>query len=365
MTTSPSTDHAEARAAIAARDARFDGRFVYGVTSTGIYCRPSCPSRRPRPDRVVLFDSPGEAERAGFRPCRRCAPRERRAPHDARLDHARAYLDAHADEAVTVAQLSRHVGLTRSHLQRAFAAAFGVTPRAYLAARRSERFRAALREGDDVTTSIYAAGYGSPSRVYEHASARLGMSPATYRRGGEGTRIRFTTAPSEAGVVLLAATDRGVCAARLGDDDAALERALRSEFPRAALERDDRALKAWVAELTRRIAGRPPRREVPLDVAATAFQWQVWQSLKRIPRGETRSYGDVARTLGRPGAARAVAAACAANPVAVIVPCHRVVGASGAPGGYRWGPERKARLLERETAGGKKAPDRGPGPRPV
>lgn len=342
-------DSRVARAAIAARDARFDGRFVYGVTSTRIYCRPSCPSRRARPDRVVVFGSPGEAERGGFRPCRRCLPRQARAPHDARLEQARAYLDVHSDETVTVARLSRVVGLTRAHLQRAFTSAFGVTPRQYQAARRIHRFRESLRHGENVTTSVYAAGYSSPSRVYERAAERLGMSPALYRKGGDGVRIRFATAAGPLGRILVAATDRGMCAATLGDDDGALERTLRAEFPRARIERDDASLGAWVAEVARRIAGRGPRVHVPLDVAATAFQWQVWKALQAIPPGETRSYGEVARIIGRPQAARAVAAACAANPAAVIVPCHRAVTASGRPGGYRWGTARKKELLEREA----------------
>jgi AraC family transcriptional regulator of adaptative response/methylated-DNA-[protein]-cysteine methyltransferase len=341
-----------ALAAIAARDARFDGRFVYGVTSTGIYCRPTCPSRRPRRDRVTLFASSDEAERGGFRPCRRCAPNEDRSPHDARLDRARAYLDAHADETVTVARLARVVGLTRSHLQRAFAAAFGVTPRAYQAARRDARFRASLRAGASVTTSIYAAGFGSPSRVYEHTAARLGMSPASYRRGGEGARIRYSIAESVLGKVLVAATDRGVCAARFGDTAATLERELRAEFPRASIERDDRTMGAWVEEMARRAQGREPRTAVPLDVLATAFQRQVWQALQDIPRGETRSYAKVAEAIGKPRASRAVAGACAANPVAVLVPCHRVVTANGAPGGYRWGRERKKTILGDEAGRG-------------
>jgi AraC family transcriptional regulator of adaptative response/methylated-DNA-[protein]-cysteine methyltransferase len=320
------------------------------VSATGIYCRPSCPSRRPARDRVAFFDSPGEAQAAGYRACRRCAPDRGETETRRRVRKAREYLDRHAGEAVTLERLARAVGASPFHLQRSFKQLVGVSPRAYSAEVRLQRLKDGLRQGDSVTRATYRAGYSSPSRAHGEAKARLGMTPSDYRRGGEGIRVRYTVLPTSTGTLLVAATDRGVCSVALGDSRAPLEAALRREYPAAALEPDDRELARWAEAVVRRIEGES-EPEVPLDPRGTAFQRRVWEALRRIPRGSTRTYGEIARAIGRPGAARAVASACAGNPIAVVVPCHRVVREDGRPGGYRWGLERKRRLLAREAAG--------------
>jgi AraC family transcriptional regulator of adaptative response/methylated-DNA-[protein]-cysteine methyltransferase len=343
--------------AVESRDDRYDDRFVYAVASTGIYCRPSCPSRRPRREGVAFFPTPDEAEEAGYRSCRRCRPREIAAGGPARaVELARSWLDAHTDEPVTLADLAREVGLSPFYLQRTFKRLTGVTPKEYASARRLERLKDRLKKGDDVTTATYEAGYGSGSRVYEQSDARLGMTPATYRRGGLGARIRFITVPTPLGRLLVGATERGVCAVLLGDSDEELAEALRREYPNARIEsgEGDGALRDWAGALLAQIEGTGSRLALPLDVQATAFQWRVWRALQEIPAGETRSYGEIATALGQPSAARAVASACAHNRVALAIPCHRVVPGSGGkakagdPGGYRWGTERKRELLERE-----------------
>lgn len=348
----PSAD--AAWAAVEARDAGMDGRFVYAVTSTGIYCRPSCPSRRPRRDRVAFFAAPEEAEAAGFRPCRRCRPRSAGPTEAARTVRlVREHLDAHLDETVTLEELGREIGLSPWHLQRTFKRQTGMSPKDYVQARRAERLKARLQEGETVTTATYEAGYGASSRLYEQAGRRLGMTPGTYRRGGEGLDIRYTVVDSPLGRLLVAATPRGVCAVTLGDDDRALEAALRDEYPKARLEKaegsagDDFA--SWVEAVVASLDGGP--LDLPLDLQGTAFQQRVWRALQEIPRGETRTYSEIAARLGHPSAARAVAQACASNRVALAVPCHRVVRADGDSGGYRWGADRKRRILARESGG--------------
>ena len=339
---------ASAWAAIASRDARYDGRLVYAVSSTGVFCRPSCPSRRPARRHVRVFDTPAAAAHAGFRPCRRCRPDRPRAPWMDAVERARALLDEHADARLTLGTLARRVGLSPGHLQRVFTRLTGLSPREYQAARRAEALRRSLRRGATVTEATYDAGYGSGSRVYEQAAARLGMTPGRYGRGGAGLRVRYRCAQTPLGRVLVAATDRGVCRVAFGDDDTQLVEALRHELPRAHLEPGGAAVASWTREVVRRVRGLDPAVEVPLDVRATAFQWQVWRALRRIPGGATRAYGEVARAVGRPAAGRAVARACASNPAAVVVPCHRVVCADGQLGGYRWGAARKRALLAAE-----------------
>ncbi len=350
-------DRETAWAAVEARDSRLDGRFVYAVASTGIYCRPSCPSRRPNPKGVAFFSGPDEAEREGYRACRRCRPRSTGPTDPERsVERARAWLDDHLDEPVTLAGLGEAVGLSPWHLQRTFKRLTGLTPKEYSAARRLERLKSNLRKGDDVTTATYDAGYGSGSRVYEQSDARLGMTPATYRRGGRGAAIRYLVTESPLGRMLVAATDRGVCAVTFGSSEDELEAGLHKEYPNAEIRQaGDEALKAWAGEILRHLHPQDadePRLALPLDIQATAFQWRVWRALQEIPRGETRSYGEVAAALGRPTAARAVARACASNRVALAVPCHRVVRGNfeenREAGGYRWGEERKRRLLEME-----------------
>ena len=337
--------------AVLARDRRADGTFFYAVTSTGVFCRPSCPSRRPRRDRVRFFTSIAEAERAGFRACRRCRPTEDRSHGVAEpIQRAAAYLASHADEAVPLERLARVAKLSPSHFQRQFTRALGVSPREYQAAIRADRFKRELRNGRDVTSAIYEAGYGSPSRVYERTPTGRGIAPSDYRSGGAGIEIGYTIVPSPLGKLLVAATASGICAVKLGDTRHSLESDLRTEFPAASLEADRLVRAEWVSAIVAGLEGSQPAENLPLDVRGTAFQWQVWRALQRIPFGETRSYSEVAEAIGQPRAVRAVARACATNPVCVVVPCHRVVPKSGQPGGYRWGAERKARLLTLERA---------------
>ena len=339
-------------AMVLARDRAADDTFVYAVASTGVFCRPSCPSRRPRRERVRFFTQPAQAERAGYRACLRCRPAGARpvsvAAHA--VAGAASYLRARATETVPLADLARRVGLSASHLQRAFTAHTGLSPREFQAACRAEHFRRALRAGHDVTSATYAAGYGSPSRVSANRPTGVGLSPSAYRKGAPGVAITYAVVASALGRLLVAATASGVCAVKLGDSDQALADELTHEFPGATL-RSGPLPRRWAQAIARAVGGRPATTpDVPLDVRGTAFQWQVWKALQAIPAGETRSYAEVASAIGRPRAHRAVARACAANPVALVVPCHRVVPSSGAgTGGYRWGRDRKAALLAREA----------------
>ena len=334
--------------AVLGRDATADGSFVYAVASTGIYCRPSCPSRRPRRTQVRFYSTPAEAETAGFRACLRCAPRDGETENRRRVRAAREYLDRHPDETVTLERLGAAVGMSPYHLQRTFRRLTGVSPKAYADARRMERMKSRLKQGDSVSRATYEAGYTSASRAYDHARSRLGMTPADYRRGGRGLRIRSATLRTSAGVLLVAATDRGLCAVTLGDSAESLEAALRAEYPAAALAPADGELHRWAALVVAALEGTGAAGQLPLDVRGTAFQWQVWEALQRIPRGATATYGEIARAIGRPSAARAVGRACASNRLALVIPCHRAVRGDGDPGGYRWGAERKEALLERE-----------------
>jgi AraC family transcriptional regulator of adaptative response/methylated-DNA-[protein]-cysteine methyltransferase len=332
------------------RDRRMDGRFVFAVRSTGIYCRPSCPARRPARNQVVFFPLPEAAEQSGFRACRRCRPREA-APGDraARLVHKVCQLmDSDREETLSLDALSCRVGVSATYLQKTFKRVMGISPREYADARRVAALKSKLREGQDVTRALYEAGYGSSSRLYERSSKQLGMTPATYRRGGKGMQIGYTLVDCPLGRMLVAATERGVCAVSLGDADALLEAALLSEYPSAEIHRDDSGFAPWVAALREHLNGLKPRLDLPLDIQATAFQRRVWKELQRIPYGETRTYSQVARAIGQPRAVRAVARACATNPVCVVVPCHRVIREDGALAGYRWGLQRKGQLLETE-----------------
>jgi AraC family transcriptional regulator of adaptative response/methylated-DNA-[protein]-cysteine methyltransferase len=334
--------------AVAERDGRFDGRFVYAVRTTRIYCRPSCPSRRPAERNVDFFDGPEAAERAGYRACKRCRPRDITPGAGDRVERARRWIDGRVHAPVRLADVARAVDTTPTALQREFTRIIGMSPKAYHAARRAERLRAELRKGGTVSRAIFEAGYGSGSRVYEKAAHTLGMTPGSYRRGGAGTTIRYATVSTSVGRLLVAATDRGVCSVALGSDEPALERMLRAEFPEATIAVGGAQLRDWVTRIVDRIEGRGRPLDVPLDVQGTTFQWLVWRALQQIPRGETRSYGEIAREIGRPTASRAVARACASNRAAIVIPCHRVVREDGAPGGYRWGAERKARLISVE-----------------
>jgi len=341
--------------AVLERDRSFDGRVFFGVRSTGIYCRPSCPARRPRREQVVFFRILEAAERAGFRSCRRCRPRNASItdPQVEMVRRACLYIETHFDESPTLDDLSTYAGVSPYHLQRVFKRIAGITPRQYAEATRLDQFKTSVRKGATVTGAMYDAGYGSSSRLYERAPAQLGMTPADYRRGGRGVRISYTIAGCLLGRLLVGGTSKGICSVRLGDSDAELEANLRSEFSSADITRDDGALNGWVEQLLNHLAGIRPHLDLPLDVQATAFQWSVWEKLREIPYGSTRSYSEVAREMGRPTATRAVARACATNPVALVIPCHRVVREDKSLGGYRWGIERKEKLLEHERSAAK------------
>jgi len=334
--------------AVVARDNGADGRFVFAVTTTGVFCRPSCPARRPRPENVRFFATPQGAAEAGFRACRRCRPQLVGNPHAAWIARVCRRIEQANGRGVRLGDLGEAAGVSPDHLQRAFKRALGLSPREYAEAVRTQRLRKELRGGKTVTDATYEAGFGSMSRVYERSPARLGMSPATYGRGGRGMRIEYSIAPSALGRVLVATTERGICAVYLGDDDGSLERDLRAEYPAAEVRAASRGLDERVKEVLRAIEGDAQSTAFPLDVQATAFQWRVWRALQAIPSGETRSYGDIAKAIGAPRAARAVARACATNRVGVVIPCHRVVGSDGSLSGYRWGKGRKKKLLERE-----------------
>jgi AraC family transcriptional regulator, regulatory protein of adaptative response / methylated-DNA-[protein]-cysteine methyltransferase len=352
--------------AVETRDRSADGAFVYAVRSTGIYCRPSCPARKPRRAQVKFFPLPEAAEQEGFRACLRCRPRlaRLRDPRTAAVARVCREIEAQIDAdggmpangdasgaPLTLRTLSSTAGMSAHQLERAFRSVMGISPRQYADARRMRRLKSRLRKGDDVTTALYDAGFGSSSRLYERAPAQLGMTPATYRQGGAGMKIHYTIVASPLGRLLVGATDRGISALYLGKDDGPLESSLRKEYPRAEIQRDRNGLEGWVGKILEHLRGREPNLDLPTDVQATAFQRRVWEELRKIPYGTTRTYSQVARAIGKPKAIRAVARACATNPVSVVVPCHRVVREDGNLAGYRWGLERKLALLEHESAG--------------
>jgi AraC family transcriptional regulator, regulatory protein of adaptative response / methylated-DNA-[protein]-cysteine methyltransferase len=339
--------------AAADRDRRADGTFVIAVRTTRIYCRPSCPARRPLRRNVVFFRTQQEAETQGFRACLRCRPNEL-ASAVALVRQAAKLLAAGSEDSLRLSEIAAELRTSPATLRRAFAQVTGLTPRELAAALRVERFKTMLRAGRSITDALYETGYGSASRVYERSNAQLGMTPAAYRKGGMGMKITYTIAKSPLGKVLVGATEKGVSAVYLGDDNAKMVAALREEYPRAELAAANETYGRWVQEIVGRIEGRQPRVEVPLDLQATAFQRRVWQELQKIPRGATRTYSQVAKAVGSPRAVRAVARACARNPVSIVVPCHRVIREDGKLAGYRWGVGRKEELLaqERRGAGG-------------
>jgi AraC family transcriptional regulator of adaptative response/methylated-DNA-[protein]-cysteine methyltransferase len=345
----PTLSRRECLTAIASRDVRMDGLFVYAVLSTRIYCRPSCPSRRPRPDRMVFFALPATAEQAGFRACRRCRPQEATpSAQAAAIRSVCGEIEAASERPPDLTRLARVAGLSVSHLQRTFRRVMGITPRQYADAVRVARLKSELRKGTNVTNAMYEAGYGSSSRLYESSDAQLGMTPATYGRGGLGMHITYTIADCSLGRVLVAATNRGISAVYLGDKDGRLEEALRKEYPRAEINRSTAAHSQWARAIIRQIDGAQQSLDLPIDAVATAFQRRVWEALRAIPYGATRTYSEMARSLGAPSSTRAVARACATNPVSIVVPCHRVVRTDGSLAGYRWGLRRKELLIERE-----------------
>src|SRR3984957_16137523 len=335
--------------AVMARDAARDGEFVFAVSSTGVYCRPSCPARRPRRGNVQFFSGPEQAERGGYRACLRCNPTS--FSGNAEANGAKAicrFIEQHLDEPLTLERLGKEFRQSPFHLQRRFKAALGITPRAYADSCRLRLLKRNLQAGDNVTRALYDAGYGSSSRLYEKTASQLGMTPAKYRRGAIAAAIRYTCADSPLGRMLIAATERGVCSIQFARSDGELLEGLRREFPFATRKADDGGLQAWVVALLGSMKGRELDPALPLDIRATAFQRRVWTYLQSIPFGATRSYGQVAKAIGQPSASRAVARACATNPVAVAIPCHRVVREDGSISGYRWGVERKRALLQLE-----------------
>ncbi len=358
--------------AIVSRDSSLDGTFVFAVASTGVYCRPSCPARRPFRRNVNFFDHALAAEQAGYRACLRCRPKAADGnPRAAMVRAVCRYIEQHIEDQLTLAVLAREFRLSPFHLQRTFKAVLGVSPKAYIDAVRLRQVKQNLQAGHDVTTALYAAGYGSSSRLYERTATQLGMTPEKYRRGAAAAVVRYTIfnyssshlhsqlgsqsrlqhssqSRLRLGRMLVAATDKGICAINFADSEEQLVQGLMREFPFAVRRRDDAALAPWREQVLRLIDGHETNQALPLDIRATAFQRRVWEALKRIPRGETRSYSTIAKKIGMPRAVRAVARACASNPVAVAIPCHRVVRQDGEAGGYRWGIERKEMLLAME-----------------
>ena len=310
--------------AVATRERTADGHFVYAVKTTGIFCRPSCASRMPRRENVEFFKSSDLAVAAGYRSCKRCRPAGIPRELDI-VQRACALLAAHPEERMSLAQLSAAVHVSPFHLQRLFKRVVGVSPRQYQASLRVEAFRTSLQQADSVTAAVFDAGYGSTSRMYETAPSRLGMAPAVYRNKGAGAQLTYALAPTSLGMVLVAATERGICKIDFGDDAAALRTGLHAEFANATIERDDERFAPFIAQIQAYLQGRREKLELPLDIAATAFQERVWSALRQVPYGETRTYGEIAAAVGAPRGARAVANACAANPVALAIPCHRVV----------------------------------------
>jgi AraC family transcriptional regulator of adaptative response/methylated-DNA-[protein]-cysteine methyltransferase len=340
--------------AVRTRDARFNGAFVFGVRTTGIFCRPSCTAKAAKRENVVFFDAIGAAKSAGFRACLRCNPESAKTVDPQVEAVIRACKTLDTNDEISIDAVADELGLSTSHFQRTFKRIMGVSPKKYAEAKKMERFKDELRLGSDVTTAMYEAGYGSSRGLYEKASAGLGMTPATYKKGGKGMKINFVVTDCELGKLLVARTSRGVCSVTFGDSSPELEDALRKEFPHAEIAEPaekDGGLKKAVDAILAYLSGKNHRLVLPLDLKATAFQLQVWEFLQKIPYGETRSYSDVAEALGDKKKVRAVAQACARNRVAMVIPCHRVVASSGELAGYRWGLERKKRLLENESRG--------------
>lgn len=358
--TNPSLNEADLWDAVQRRDAARDGEFFYGVMTTGVYCRPSCNSRRPLRKNVRFFTSAAAAEQAGLRPCKRCRPNKTAGNVLNQVIHELArQIEAEPERKLSLEQLARRAGYSPFHLQRSFKVIIGSTPKDYQTAARVRMFKKELRKAAPVTDAIYQAGFGSGSRVYEKADGQLGMTPSEYRSGGKGLTISYASGATPLGLMMIGATDRGICFLQFGDSDQALLSDLKQQFPAASVqpmpERSRDQFESWMAALNRHLRGIEPRLDLPLDVRGTAFQLIVWRYLQKVPYGEVRSYAEVAEAIGKPGAARAVAKACATNSVALLIPCHRVVRGTGELGGYRWGMQRKRVLLDTERAASKRS----------
>ena len=340
--------------ALLRRDASLDGRLFVGVLTTGVYCRLTCPARRPLRKNVRFFATPADAEAAGLRACLRCRPLASVGsdPNAERIHAICRFIDESNGEGLALADLAERAGLSSFHFQRSFKAIVGVTPKQYADASRLAKLKGNLKEARDVTAAVMDAGYSSTSGVYGRADSRLGMTPKQYRRGGEGLTISYATAETPLGLMMAGATDRGLCFIQFGDSPEQLRRQLENEYPKATLQAmpvpHDPAFGAWIAALNRHLSGTQPTLDLPLDIRATAFQLRVWNYLTTIPYGQVQSYSEVAAGIGRPGAARAVARACASNTLAIAIPCHRVIRGNGDLAGYRWGLARKRTLLDRE-----------------
>ena len=342
--------------AVVERDASKDGAFVYGVMTTGVYCRPSCASRRALRKNVRFYATTADAERDGLRACLRCTPNRDRSADasDPRIAKACALIAVHVDEPLVLKDLAAAVGMSAFHFQRTFKAIVGLTPKEFHEAERVRTLKAGLKSGRSVTDAIYDAGFGSSSRVYERADTRLGMTPLQYREGGRGLVISHASATTPLGLVMIAATDRGICFIQFGESETSLEKALAAEYPNAKHapmpEAQKPAFDAWMHALAAYLEGSSASLDLPLDVRGTAFRMRVWRYLQTIPYGEVQSYSEVARGIGQPSAVRAVAQACASNTIALAIPCHRVIRGNGELGGYRWGLARKRTLIDRERA---------------
>ncbi len=338
--------------AVLARDARRDGEFVFAVSSTGVYCRPSCAARRPRRENVAFFSNPEAAEQRGYRACLRCRPKAIHGNGESNGVKAICrFIEQHLDELLTLDRLGKEFGQSPFHLQRRFKAVLGITPREYGDSCRMRELKRNLQAGDSVTRAMYEAGYGSSSRLYEKTAAQLGMTPDRYRRGAIAAAIRYACVTSPLGQMLIAATDRGICSIKFGRNESELLEGLRREFPFATRKEDQGGLRVWTDSLLEHLRGQESDSALPLDIRATAFQRRVWTYLQSIPFGKTKSYSEVAKAIGKPRACRAVARACATNPAALAIPCHRVVREDGDLGGYRWGIQRKKALLQIEQRG--------------
>jgi len=336
--------------AVRANDARFDGAFVLGVKTTGIYCKPSCRAKLPKRENVDFYASARVAENYGFRACKRCRPGMVNGVDPQVEKILKACEMITGDDLLTLSDLSAAVGLSSYHLQRSFKEIIGISPKKYAEAKRMERFKDEIKGGSDVVTAMYDAGFGSSSRLYEKATENLGMTPAVYKKGGKGMNINYIITDCELGLLLVARTPRGICSVTFGDSKEQLAADLEAEFPNAEISNNDHDLQNATDAIIKYLYGKNRRLVLPLDLQATAFQLQVWEALKNIPYGERRSYTQIAEQLGDPKKVRAVAQACAKNRVALVIPCHRVVGSDGSITGYRWGVERKKRLLMLETS---------------
>lgn len=331
------------------RDSQADGSFVFAVRSTNIYCRPSCPARRPLRQNTLFFRTPQDAELQGFRACQRCRPKHQDSAATL-VRQAASMLATSQEESARLGDLAVKLSSTPARLRRAFHRVTGLSPKDFEQAFRLRKLKQMLRDGSTITDALYACGYGSSSRLYEKTNSHLGMTPASYRKGGEGMKIGFTVGNTSLGKVLVAATERGLSAVYLGDAEKILIDELRDEYPKAEIVRAARGNDRWLNEVLERVEGSAPSMDLPLDVQATAFQRRVWNELQKIPRGTTKTYTQIARALGKPRSIRAVARACATNPVSIVVPCHRVIRTDGTLAGYRWGLPRKEKLLQREGA---------------